>query len=248
MRPFLLAVSTLALASGSATPLLADGPAAAPAAVVALAPVPEGQLTDAVRPGAYRLDLTVDPAQERFSGRVEIDARLARASRFIDLHGRGLAMHRAVARVGGREIVGTWHQLDETGVARLTFAEALPAGPVTLAFDYDAPFGSGPSGLFRVKVGDEWYAWSQFESIDARAAFPGFDQPGFKVPVSLTLRTPPGLKAVGNAPEQGVSEEGGLAVHRFAPTLPLPTYLVAMMVGPFAAVESTVPANAHRPT
>lgn len=245
MRPFLLAVSTLALAIGGAISPLHAAPA--PADVVALAPVPEGQLTGAVRPSAYRLDLTVDPAQERFSGRVEIDARLVRASRFIDLHGRGLAMHRAVARVGGREIAGTWHQLDETGVARLTFAEALPAGAVTLAFDYDAPFGSGPSGLFRVKVGDDWYAWSQFESIDARAAFPGFDQPGFKVPVTLTLRTPPGLKAVGNAPEQGVSEEGGLAVHRFAPTLPLPTYLVAMMVGPFAAVESTVPANAHRP-
>ena len=243
MRSLLLAVSTLSL-------VLAGGlaHAAAPAEVLALAPVPERKLSDAARPTAYRLDLTVDPARERFSGKVEIDTVLVRASRFIDLHGNDLAMHRAVARVDDREIVGTWTQLDATGVARLTFAEALPAGTVTLAFDYDAPFNSGPSGLFRVKVGDDWYAWSQFESIDARAAFPGFDQPGFKVPFTLTLRTPPGLTAVGNAPERGKAVEDGLEVHRFAPTLPLPTYLVAIMVGPFASVASTVPADAQRTT
>ena len=40
--------------------------------------------------------------------------------------------------------------------------------------------------------------------------------------------------AVSNAPELSRSREGGLDVHRFAPTLPLPTYLMAMMVGPFA--------------
>ncbi|MBC2651877.1 M1 family metallopeptidase [Novosphingobium flavum] len=247
MRRLLFAVSSLSLALGGlAAPARAE--ATTSADVLALAPLPVGQLTDAARPGAYRLDLTVDPAQERFSGHVEIDVQLKRGARFIDLHGRDLAMRRAVARVGGRELVGTWHQLDETGVARLTFAEALPAGAVTLAFDYDAAFGTGPSGLFRVKVGDAWYAWTQFESIDARAAFPGFDEPGFKVPVTLTLRTPAGLKAVGNAPEQGVTQEGGFDVHRFAPTLPLPTYLVAMMVGPFVTVEGTVPANAHRAT
>ena len=255
MRPLLCAVSSLSLALGGlgAAPLLAQSasaPVAAPvpADVRALGPVPEGRLTDAAGPTAYRLDLTVDPAQERFAGRVEIDVQLKAARRFIDLHGRDLAVRSAVARVGGREIAGTWHQLDETGVARLTFAEPLPAGTVTLAFAYDAAFGTGPSGLFRVKVGDAWYAWTQFESIDARAAFPGFDEPGFKVPVSLTLRTPAGLKAVGNAPEQGITQEGGLDVHRFAPTLPLPTYLVAMMVGPFVTVEGTVPANAHRAT
>ena len=242
MRSLLLAASVFALAF--AAPAMAAEPAAA--AVAALAPVPEGKLTDAVRPLGYRLDLTVDPAQPRFSGHVEIDARLKRASRIVDLHGRNLAVSRVAARFGGREIAGTWTQIDDTGVARLVFAEPLPAGPVTLSFDYDAAFGEGPSGMFRVKVGDSWYAWSQFESIDARAAFPGFDEPGFKVPVTLTLRTPPGLTAVGNAPEQDTARENGLDVHRFTPTLPLPTYLVAMMVGPFAAVTGEVPVTPQR--
>ena len=242
MRTLLLAATCLSFTL--AAPLLGDAPAPDPAA--ALAPIPLGQLTDAVRPLAYRLDLTVDPAQENFSGHVEIDATLKVPSAFIDLHGRGLKMSKVVATAGGQTITGTWHEIEASGVARLVFASPLPAGPVTFAFDYQAPFGSGPAGMFRVKVGDDWYSWSQFQSIDARAAFPGFDEPGFKVPFTVTLRTKPGQMAVSNAPETSVTTENGLAVHRFAPTLPLPTYLVAMMVGPFVAVEGTVPATPQR--
>jgi hypothetical protein len=211
-----------------------------------VAAYPRGQLSDAVEPQDYRLDLTVDPAKERFSGHVEIDALIKRPTATVFLHGRDLAVRRAVARVGAAQLAGAWRQLDETGVAALTFDRPLPAGPVIFALDYDAPFQTGPSGMFRVKVGEDWYSWTQFESIDARAAFPGFDQPSFKTSFSVTLRTPPGLKAISNAPETGTTNEGGLDVHRFARTLPLPTYLVAMMVGPFAMAEGAVPPTPQR--
>ncbi|MFM5930092.1 MAG: M1 family metallopeptidase [Novosphingobium sp.] len=245
MRLFPAAVSTLALvvAGAIASPALAIE---APATPAATAPVPQGQLSDAARPTGYRLDMTVDPAKERFSGHVEIDAELKAASTFIDLHGRDLKMTKATATVGGRTIAGTWEQKSASGLARLTFAEALPAGPVKLAFDYDAAFNTGPAGMFRVKVGEDWYSWTQFQSIDARAAFPSFDEPGFKTPFEVTIRTPKGLKAISNAPEVSTREEAGLDVHRYAPTLPLPTYLMAMMVGPFAIVESTVPPTPQR--
>ena len=209
--------------------------------------IPLGQLDDAARPTAYRLDLTIDPSRPRFSGHVEIDAVLAAPASTITLHGRGLAMSRVLAIVGGRTIAGRWRQLDPVGVAQVSFAEALPAGPITLAFDYEAPFADGPAGLFRVQVEGAWHAWTHFEAIDARAAFPGFDQPGFKTPFTLTLRTPPGLTAIGNAPEQGPPAiENGLAVHRFAPTPPLPTYLVAIMVGPFATLAADAPPERPR--
>lgn len=209
--------------------------------------IPPGELDDAVAPAAYRLDLTVDPAQERFSGRTEIDVVLKQPSRHIVLHGNELAVRKAEARVGGRSFWGEWRQVDPTGIALLTFAEPLPAGPVTLAFEHDAAFNQGPSGMFRVKVGSDWYSWTQFQSIDARAAFPSFDQPSFKTPFTVTLRTPPGLVAVSNAPQVSLDREGGLDVHRYAPTLPLPTYLVAMMVGPFAMAQGEVAPTPQRP-
>jgi len=219
-----------------ASPCLADSPG----------PVPQGKLSDAVVPSAYRLDLTLDPDRPRFTGHVEIDARLAAPTRFIYLHGRDLAVHQARAMVSGQMVVANWRQVDPSGVALLTFATPLPAGTVTLAFDYDAPLNDGPEGLFRVQVGGKWYVWSQFESTDARAAYPSFDQPGFKQPFTVTLRTPPGTMAINNAPETGVDHGGAQDVHHFAATPPLPTYLLALMVGPFATVETSVPANAYR--
>lgn len=232
------------LAFAPAAPAFAQTPAFVQTPVPAA--YPQGRLSDAVQPQDYRLDLTVDPGKERFSGRVEIDALLRQSSATVFLHGRDLAMHRATARVGRQTFTGTWRQLDATGVAALSFDKPLPAGPVVFAFDYDAPFQDGPAGMFRVKVGDDWYSWSQFQSIDARAAFPCFDQPSFKTSFTVTLRTPPGLMAIANAPETGRTREGDMDVHRFARTLPLPTYLVAMMVGPFVAVEGTVPPTPQR--
>lgn len=248
MRTLLLTASAFALAFAATAPVNAQSEEPASQAARALAPVPPGRLTGAVQPLTYRIDLTVDPDQERFTGKVEIDTVLKRDSRFIDLHGRDLEMGSAVAVVNGKRYPARYFELDPTGVARLTFDETLPAGPVTLSFDYSAPFNSGPAGMFRVKVGDDWYSWSQFESIDARAAFPSFDKPGFKVPFTVTLRTRPGHMAISNAPEVSTTLENGMDVHRFAPTLPLPTYLMAFMVGPFSAAENAVepgPQRAH---
>ena len=148
--------------------------------------------------------------------------------------------------MNGKIYPGRWHQVDPTGVARLVFDEELPAGKATLSFAYTGKYQGNASGLFHAKVGDDWYGWSQFESIDARAAFPSFDEPGFKTPFTLTIRTPPGQAAVSNAPEVSSTLEDGWQVHRFAPTLPLPTYLVAMMAGPFAVVEGEVPPTPQR--
>ena len=197
-------------------------------------------------PQAYRLDLTVDPSRPRFSGRTEIDVTLARPSAQILLHGRDLAIHRVVAKLGDREVPGRWEQLSPGGLARIGFVEPLPAGAVTLRFEYDAAFNDSPSGLFRAQVDGQWYLWSQFQSIDARAAFPSFDQPSFKTPFEVTLRTPAGLTAIGNAPEVATSSAAGLTVHRFARTLPLPTYLVAMMAGPFVVAKGEVPPTPQR--
>ncbi|NIJ33653.1 M1 family metallopeptidase [Sphingomonas oligoaromativorans] len=209
-----------------------------PAALAAApAPVPQGILPDTAVPTAYRLDLTVLPDQPRFSGHVEIDVTLKAPTRSLYLHGRDLKVTTALARVGAVKTAATYTQVDPLGVARVDFARPLPAGRVTLVFDYDAPFGNSPSGMYHLKIADKWYAWTQFESIDARAAYPGFDQPGYKTPFTVSLTTAPGSTAVSNAPETGVVKVGKLERHQFAPTKPLPTYLVAMMVGPFATVS-----------
>lgn len=246
MRPLLLAaVSAVAVL---AQPLAAQSAAPQAAVAQSAAEIPLGKLSDAAKPVAYRLDLTVLPDRPRFSGHAEIDVDVKQPTAFLFLHGRGLKVAKAVARVGGQTIAARYSEVESSGVARLDFAKPVPAGRVTLAFDYDAPFGDGASGLYRIKVGDAWYAWSQFESIDARAAFPSFDEPGFKTPFTVTLTTKPGYLATSNAQQTGSEKAGDLVRHSFAPTRPLPTYLVAFVVGPFASAATAVPPSPERAT
>ncbi|KTT73710.1 M1 family metallopeptidase [Sphingomonas endophytica] len=222
---------------------------AAPAVAQAPAAIPLGQLPDAARPTAYRLHLNVDPAQERFGGHTEIDTTITRPTRSLFLHGNGLNVTRATARIGTRTIAARYTQVDPSGVARLDFDGELPAGAVMLSFDYDAPFMTGSEGLYRARVGDEWYAWTQFEPIDARRVFPSFDEPGFKTPFTVSINAPTAQKVVANTPELAHGTAGGgMTVHKFAPSKPLPTYLVAFAIGPFDVVPGSAPANAVRKT
>jgi len=227
----------------------AAAPAAKAPAIVADANAPKGKLPDTVRPRAYRLDFTILPEAKRFSGHDQIEITLNRPARSIYMHGRDLWVTRVVARVNGKTIPAKWTQVDKTGTARVDFPQMLPAGPASLSFTYSAPFGDSASGMFHVKVGDRWYSWTQFESIDARAAYPGFDEPGFKTPFTVSVTTHPGFVVIGNAPEASVRKvAAGLEKHQFEPTRPLPTYLVAIDTGPFVHKTGLIAPDAERST
>jgi aminopeptidase N len=207
---------------------------------------PLGRLPDTITPSAYRLDLTVDPKAASFSGHVEIDVVLAQPSSSIFLHGNGLKVSKARVSSGDKSYSAHYTQVDSSGVARLDLPRPLPAGKLTLHFDYTSKYRTSAEGLFHAKVGDDWYAWTQMEPIDARRVFPGFDEPGFKTPFTVNVTVPKSAQVFANAPESGATPAGSMVTHHFAATRPLPTYLVAIGVGPFDVVTATVPPNAAR--
>jgi len=98
-----------------------------------------------------------------------------------------------------------------------------------------------------VKEKDHYYAFTQFEATSARRAFPCFDEPGWKTPFDISIRTSFGLLAIANTKEvDKVSDTEG-TLYKFATTKPLPTYLVAFAVGDFDVREgasSPVPIRA----
>ena len=119
MRAVSLALAML-LSTAAAAPAFADTP------ITADANAPKGKLPDVAAPTAYRLDLTILPESDRFSGHDEIDVTLKQAAKSLYLHGRDLDVKRAVAMVGGQAVPATFVQVDKSGTARLDFAQPLP--------------------------------------------------------------------------------------------------------------------------
>lgn len=211
------------------------------------ASAPTGPLPDTVKPLAYRLTFEIDPAQSTFAGRAEIDVDLSVPTRSIFLHGHGLRVSKASIKTQDSETPASYAQVDDTGVARVDAQGDLPSGACTLIFEYEADIHDGAQGLFRANVAGDWYAWTQMAPIDARRMFPSFDEPRFKTPFAVSVRAPNGLKVFANAPEASSRAAGGSTVHEFQRTLPLPTYLFAVAVGPFETLATTIPKNAIRP-
>ena len=211
-------------------------------------PAPKVRLPGDTRPTAETLVLSVDPKKDGISGVVDVTVTLDKPRSVVWLHGKGLHVTRATATPeGGAAITGTWKQRDDSGMAALSLAAPLPAGKATLHLEYDAPFGPKLEGLYKVTQAGAAYAFTQFESIAARDAFPCFDEPGFKIPFDTTLVVPADMVAVANTREIDRKADGAsLRVH-FAPTLPIPSYLVAFAVGPLdVVVAPDVPPNGVR--
>src|SRR5438132_13503427 len=90
-----------------------------------------------------------------------------------------------------------------------------------------------------MRDGNEGYmAATQFESTDARRAFPCWDEPAAKATFQVSLVAPDGMAAVSNTPIAEEKDLGdGTRLVRFAETPRMATYLLAFVVGPLAAIE-----------
>ncbi|WP_240913997.1 M1 family metallopeptidase [Microbulbifer sp. SH-1] len=218
---------------------------------------PAGKLPDGVRPKAYRLDLTLDPRQDRFHGQVEIDIDIDNPTDHIWMHGNNIDVTHIEALLPGdtgkqkaedKIVAAHYRQMLDSGVVRVDFAGGVPAGELTLRIHYNAPFDKNLAGLFKVEEQGDAYALAKSESIQARRFLPGFDEPGLKATYDISLTIPKGYVAIGNAPEIGRSDvEGGLEKVTFAQTRPMSTYLLSLAVGPFDVVERpAIPANKYR--
>ncbi len=82
-------------------------------------------------------------------------------------------------------------------------------------------------------------ATTQFESTNARRAFPCFDEPDFKAVFGVTLVVRERLTAIscGELLSVDPADEPGYSSYRFADTMVMSTYLLAFIVGELEATE-----------
>jgi cytosol alanyl aminopeptidase len=191
---------------------------------------PSFLLPDDVIPRKHTMDLTIDPAQDTFTGHARIDVELKKSTTTIWLNAKSITpldvsvgSHPARAETVADEFIGL--HLD------------APIGPghTTISINYRGKLDEKAIvGPYRKKSGDDWYVFTSFTPIDARRAFPCFDEPRFKTPWEMTIHVKRTDKAFSNGRMAGETDEPeGMKAVRFATTKPLPAEVVAFAVGPF---------------
>ncbi|HYP05075.1 MAG TPA: M1 family aminopeptidase, partial [Bryobacteraceae bacterium] len=201
-------------------------------AMFVLADAPKLRLPGDVQPLRYELDLNVSPAKDGFDGTVAIDVEVKRPAAIVWLHAVGLKV--TSATVGGKPAKVT----EASPFLGLEAASPIPPGKTRIEIRYSGTYQKNSvEGLFKQTEGENSYVMTQFEPTSARIAFPCFDEPAFKTPWRVTLRVPAGLEAFGNTPVETDKTEGVTRVVRFRESKPLPSYLVAMAVGPFDVID-----------
>jgi alanyl aminopeptidase len=200
---------------------------------------PALRLGAAVEPVQYTAEITIVPAQDTFEGAVDIALNVRESAPLIWLNATELTIREASLKAGDRTLAA---RVVEGGkdFAGFAFDQPVPAGEAVLHIAYSGKISARTSeGVFRNRVAGEWYAFTQFEAIDARRAFPCFDEPSFKVPWQLTLHVKREHMALSNTAALSETDEPeGMKAVRFGRTRPLPSYLVAFAVGPFDAVDA----------
>ena len=217
------------------------------AALAAAVPTPPAlRLDHSVEPRHINLDLTLDPSRDSFSGSVTMDVKVNQAVDHFWLNATSITINNARLRTasGTRTAQIVPGDDDFTG---FQFDAPLAPGAATLEINYAGKVNTkSSSGIFLSSVKNDRYLFTQFEPIDARRAFPCFDEPGFKIPWQITLHVPERDVAVSNTGvEAETNEANGMKTVRFRETKPLPSYLIAFGVGPLEFVDAGR-AGAHR--
>jgi alanyl aminopeptidase len=199
---------------------------------------PAFRLPATAAPQRYKVNLTVAPDKDTFSGTVDISINLRESTSVVWINAEKLNVRHASLSVNSQTLAARVIP-EPKDLLGFSFDHAVGPGFAKLHVEYEGEISrKDMAGIFQVKEGGHWYIYSQFENIAARRAFPCFDEPGFKVPWQLTLNVPSGDGAFSNTPV--VSEKptaGGLKTVVFAETKPLPSYLVAIAVGPMEIVD-----------
>jgi len=212
---------------------------------------PAFRLGDGAAPLDYDLHLAIDPGASTFSGAIRIHLRFERETAVLWLDSTGLDLDSVEVVQGARKVDVRVVNGGEDFVGLAASGAPFAPGEAMVTIAYRGPLEPlATRGLFRQNEGGDWYVLSQFEAIYARRAFPCFDEPRWKTPWRVTIDAPGADIVTSNMPEERgttLAKPAGWRRHVFQPTPPLPSYLVAMAVGPFDTVSAGSVAASHTP-
>ncbi|MGC2276207.1 MAG: M1 family metallopeptidase, partial [Candidatus Binatus sp.] len=203
-----------------------------------------------VTPKRYDIRLTPDLKAFTFQGEVNIAVVVNEAADDVVLNALELEIDKVTAERGGKSVVAKAELEASKERAHLRFAEKLAPGEWTLKIAFRGILNDKLHGFYRSQYQDasgktHVAATTQFESTDARRAFPCWDEPELKASYKVTLVVDENLAAISNGGQESERKVGGGKKEVvFKETIAMSTYLVAFIVGEF---DATAPVDAGTP-
>ncbi len=179
---------------------------------------------------SYTVTLDVTKGEETFYSKSEVSFTCNKPgyATFIDAVGRSVIS----ATLNGAAV-------DVSGFDGESIFLTNLAADNSLIIEMEAEYSKSGEGLQRsVDPADgEVYLYSQGETAHIRNMFACFDQPSLKATFTLTVTTPGHWQAVSNNPVESKVAKGELVEWTFKTTPRIPTYLDALIAGPYSSVH-----------
>jgi aminopeptidase N len=210
-------------------------------AVIVLTALPAfaQRLPTTIVPSHYELAFVVDLAHARFTGIETIAVEVAAPTNKVVLHALDIEFREVTigSGAGAQKAVVTLDTNAQT--ATFTVPSTLAKGSTDVHVQYSGVLNDQLRGFYLSKTKARNYAVTQFESTDARRAFPCFDEPSFKATFGVTLTIDRGDMAISNGKLLSDTLGPSITQHtlKFATSPKMSSYLVAMAVGDFKCVE-----------
>ena len=197
------------------------------------------RLPDTVVPNHYDLHFVVDLERARFDGTETIHVRIDRPTRSVVLNAVEVSFQEVSISHGSSTETAVVSLNEREQTATFTVAQPLAPGPAEIRVRYTGVLNDKLRGFYLSQDERRRYAVTQFESTDARRAFPCFDEPAFKATFAVSVVVNRGDTAISNG--KIVSDTSGPTRTQhtiaFATSPKMSTYLVALAVGPFRCLE-----------
>jgi aminopeptidase N len=199
------------------------------------------RLPAGIVPQHYDLTFTPDLEKATFTGEEIIQVQVLKPSSTVTLNAAELEIQEASVTQGDKTQQAQPGFHPEKEQLTLAVASALTPGPADIHVKFSGVLNDKLRGFYLAKTRLRPYATTQFESTDARRAFPCFDEPALKATFDITLIVAKADIAISNG--RLIADVSGPGAERhtlkFSTTSKMSTYLVAMAVGDFECSEGS---------
>ncbi|WOJ94820.1 M1 family metallopeptidase [Congregibacter variabilis] len=177
--------------------------------------------------------LTLDPAKDGFTGTTGLKLVVHEPVDRIGLHWVGLAVTPPQLTDAKGSVRTLTFEQGDYEMWWLSDGKTIAPGEYSLDIAFSGDYSRDALGLYKTTFAGRDYLFTQYEQTLARRATPMIDEPDSKIPWQLTITAPEGLKVASNTPVESQSESGDLVTRVFKQTPPMPSYLLALIVGDF---------------